>query len=917
VACLTLPAFDQDRALRSLNGIHATSGYISGIGSQSKCSGSGSLPEGNIVIATKGKGNGSDIPAYICIQSPYSGDYSKVRVSWTTRKASDSFAQIMLPGAGDGPSFSQFCPYSATLTTSHSVVCSNIVATAGTHGITVASCSAGPGCSRVSSHWSATPGTTDPSGFPWTPAKPDADHSFSFTIAVTRPPNAHLYAGHSINLPVSGFQIDGPSPAYTKVKAIQIDEKTCTYSVKGGACGTGLTVQFICGNSESMSPATNNYQSLLSDGLPYCYNSPIGYQVNFVRISATASALGSHTLSIREEALNSSNTVMGSATPALYTFEVVATPRFTYLAPTKFGLPPGLSNFNAYLGNYASDMQAFKAANLDNQGQYFNDNFSYFQATYNPDGIFTYGGDSNAIRIADYLSRPVNQGSWESKHHYGFGAIIYVNDRYYVQEVPAGCVSGHKSPKGSSPGENTSDDTCMWGDLETPSWWLAIAQRMGTQLTAYYLALGKYTVWQEWSLFTDGPAMECYRWLGRACRDSLNNRAIAYSLYPFVAAAGAHTNQNVIWGGVAQPTGTIRASPYSVMAWENYGLTGGAWPILDAGSGIDEVKRRLDIYYDIIDELATNCTHTLRVDADYPCGRDTLGYFGPPTYDLALVAKAMSRDYATDSYFKVPPDSMIPVMLGKLLDWEYSYEFNLTGTDDVLPYSMFLAPQAQDSGYESNSGLNAVTMDQYLWYWAVMGDQCILPTSSVSCRTAADQFFSNSFRAPLSPGPISGKVESQWYWGFLDYYNLRTGAKNANELTIMPSQNGYSAIADEMEPFNVGETYPEKPKATAISSSSASIQWYTMEETVSSYVRYCSSSRCDPRGGTAATGGRGSLYDPNIGEYLNRVNVTGLKPNTTYYFGVGAVDSAGNRSWSDFDITIRNPSCCYKFQTAP
>ena len=93
--------------------------------------------------------------------------------------------------------------------------------------------------------------------------------------------------------------------------------------------------------------------------------------------------------------------------------------------------------------------------------------------------------------------------------------------------------------------------------------------------------------------------------------------------------------------------------------------------------------------------------------------------------------------------------------------------------------------------------------------------------------------------------------------------------------------------------------YPAKPTAGNITSSTATITWYTYEQAVTTVVKVGT----DPNNINIKTNCGPSVYTGTDNLWINTCHISGLSPSTLYYFGVGGTDVASNFAFSSVDPT--------------
>jgi hypothetical protein len=174
----------------------------------------------------------------------------------------------------------------------------------------------------------------------------------------------------------------------------------------------------------------------------------------------------------------------------------------------------------------------------------------------------------------------------------------------------------------------------------------------------------------------------------------------------------------------------------------------------------------------------------------------------------------------------------------------------------------------------SFTNLNNLVSVAYAWYWLQTGDP--------SVRDRGDDLFEHAFDAPYSIW--TGKQFSQEFEFSFDYVRFRKGV---NGSTVLPENNPYTGpYADTVPPIservNCDPNYYRGCKAGTIGSTTATIFWGTFKP-ATSQVMY---------GKSTSYGETSPLNKEMVLDHV--VNLTGLKPGTTYHFRTKSVDSAGN-----------------------
>ena len=255
--------------------------------------------------------------------------------------------------------------------------------------------------------------------------------------------------------------------------------------------------------------------------------------------------------------------------------------------------------------------------------------------------------------------------------------------------------------------------------------------------------------------------------------------------------------------------------------------------------------------------------------------------------------------YDVQLYMNVQPDARIPIELMKLMDWFYSTQVNLLGNDYTFPYEPWTVPfncsifQDGDCKWDQG-GLNNLVAPAYAWLGAVYGDTCKLPTSGVKCWDAGDQLTTKAF---FDGYQYTAKNFNQLFQDFSDYVGWRTGAFPGTDSYVLPTHNPLAdPYPDVIGPYPSG-AYPAKPTAGNITSSGATITWYTFEQAATSVVRVGT----DPNNISIETDCGPSVYAGSDNLWINTCQISGLRAGTLYYFGVGGTDVASNFAFSSVD----------------
>jgi hypothetical protein len=128
---------------------------------------------------------------------------------------------------------------------------------------------------------------------------------------------------------------------------------------------------------------------------------------------------------------------------------------------------------------------------------------------------------------------------------------------------------------------------------------------------------------------------------------------------------------------------------------------------------------------------------------------------------------------------------------------------------------------------------------------------------------------------------------------------------------VLPTHNQLgSPYPDVIGPYPSG-AYPAKPTAGNITSSSATITWYTYEKAVTTAVRVGT----DPNNINLETDCGPSIYAGTDNLWINTCNISGLRASTLYYFGAGGTDAASNFAFSAIDPSDLTGNTKFNFIT--
>jgi hypothetical protein len=847
------------------------------------------------------------VPCITSATTPYNGDPTKAQICASTKHPADFLIETYYTvNSYNSPDADYYPYYDATMQASHCGVIAGLMPGGKTYVFNVATCSTGTGgggpapfnCKRTDPNYSVAPiGNGQSNGMSLTTTTPTGS-SFSWTSFVTGSA-PYIYAGHSTNVAVSNQWLAGGTavaPSYIFVTSITVDGQTCAQSGTGGECGvgandTGIRTQFIADNSEDPSPGTANYDTYVAQNGSYAghyfvSNSPsvmnaFGLGVNFVQIAAAATlGNGNHTLAVTMQAADSSQHSIGSPVSFSYNFSVYAQPSFSVTAPASYPPIPNFAAYWQYLAQYgAADAQQFVSSEVNLPGQYLNDNFSA-SMTVNGYGMWNYDGSRVAYGIADELK--TISTAWQSGQSYNLWQVIF--DGVDVEVASTAGRSGTNPPSwNTTVGGITTDGTVRWTNVGSSNWWTAIAERVHDQVRDWQLFHAHYTTDSEWNRFTDGNDMHCHRF-NSVCDGSLpDTRAVEYFLHPFFSPSGgwANVNQRIIWNGVAPETDTWRDLEYEIEALYNYWVMKGSLPV---DNNVNELTRRVDLAVSGIAELVQyNPFHSPGL--------------GLAAFDIGLRAEALYHYWQVMQFMGQAPDNRIPIEVGKMLDWTYSHEFNLTGSDYNLPYTLWVVPYGSQMYNYEQSDLDMLLAPAYAWYGAINGgESCILPTSQARCWDAADTMFQHAFTNVYG----ASKEFSQLYKGMADYIGWRTGTIAGTDSSILPTHNQYTGSpAISIEPYPQSEWAADVAVGN-IGSTSATFSWYNTQSVTNTVVKCYANSNLT---GTpvVAKGGINSQVAGSDNLYFNQLTINGLGPGAMYFCAVGGTNSNGT-ALSAYDI---------------
>jgi len=886
-------------------------------------------------------GIGSQSPGNICITSftyPYLNDFTKAQLCATTASAGDFLIEIYweINGASS-PMADNYAYYDSTMATSHCGVVTGLMPGGrGNYLLSVASCGSGPGhggsfgqnCKRTDPNTSIAPwGNAQSNGLQLSTQQPTGS---TFTWATYAAAAAQtMWQGHMTPVAISNQWKSGSStPAYLMVQSITVDGQLCSNPVDGKmSCGsTGVTVQYTSDNSEAPSAGQSNIAGsyivssgpyaghYFCQGGMYCFMGPFN---NFILVwpgtSTPACTDKCHTISWTMQGTDTSQNNVGPPANSSYSFSVLAQPTYQPAAPGSFPPIPSMSSYWAYLASYGqslsqcgSDCYGVQSvvqmldAELNAPGQYFGgDNFSSGLTT-GPLGIWNYDGTRVAYGVGLVLSSATN---WQARHSYG--AWSPVTDGTNVQVAISACTSsGPQCPNARNAvcrprwsgtlGSKTTEGSCTWVNVGNPSSWNLVAERIHDQVSDWQKLHDCCTTDSEWNRFTDGDAMHAFRNYVTVNGSTPDTRAVKYFLYPFFSPSGGWANQNqrIIWNAFAPETDTMRDREYEIPALYNCWLMGCFGSEGPVDNNVNELQMRVDASLADAERIYE---YTPATGGPFPIP----GGMGTASFDAGLVSEALIHYCAVQTYMGQQCDTRIYVVLPKLLDWLYSNEFNLTGSDWSLPYALWtvpFGPQICRSGCTyKQSDLNMLLATAYAWLGANNGGASyVLPTSGVSAWSVADTMFQHAFDNVYG----GSKEFSQLYKWIPEYIGYRNGSLAGGDSLILPPHNVYlGATTPTIEPYPQAE-FPEGPNS-AVNGNTVTFTWYNTKPVVTSTAKV--SLGCTGVYSQAFNGGVNRPVSGSDNLYVNTVVATGLAAGQ-YCVGFGGTDSLGQVGFEAVDV---------------
>jgi hypothetical protein len=844
-------------------------------------------------------GAGNDQPTNIVITNPYSNNVSWGQFCWSTNSQSDSLVMI-----GEGGNFSRQV-YDPTLTTHHCVVVNNLEP--GTlYYYSVASCTdpvGGKQCAITDTHWSSAPWPTSTSTFTTVQS---TTGPMGFSVFAFGP--GYVYQGSGINVGISLIQTSGLlSPTYAMVIAeASIDGISCLPgALLGATCGnTGLSLAMLCnGNREEVNPSSDNYPVFIFSSQPYtgdyfCWNSYFGEPGMEARIVPSvgsqrhSSAVGGHTLRLLFQLVDytQNNIPIGDPKTLTYKFSVNPPAQFTVTAPTTFPPIPNLAGATDVAGRWgASVCEKLKSGNQ--AGLFLNGNLTVASSEYPPWDTFAYDGNRVFKETADRLDG-VTGGTWQPNHNYVKGDIIVSGG--FTQVVYSPGKSGANPPNFNSyPTGLTMDWGMTWINAGNKQYWTDCSEVIGMQYLNWAVNVAKWAGTGEWNIFPWGMYMDFLRQGdvlnencdgGPTCSGLNATSNLRFGANILTYPAPGFKDENFTYTYYQNQIGTIRPVPYNTNTLLVDWLETGVQPT-------NELNKRIDLLIQTISE-ATGYNPSGPGSAYICC-------YSASDFNVGLWAMTLVETYNVQTYMNSTPDARIPIELMKLLDWFYSSQYNLLGNDYAFPYQPWAVPY-NCSIFQNNQcgplgSLNGLIAPAYAWLGAVYGDSCKLPTSGVKCWDAADSLYSNAWAAYT----LNTKNFNQLFQDFSNYLGWRSGTIPGTDSYVLPTHNQLGpSYHDIIGPYPSG-AYPAKPLAGNITGTTATITWYTFEQAVSTVVMV----GLDPADINVSTNCGSSVYTGTDNLWINTCNISGLTPNTLYYFGVGGTDAASNYAFSAVDIT--------------
>ena len=861
-------------------------------------------------------GAGNDQPTNIVVTNPYSNQASWAQICWNTNNQSDSLVMI-----GEAINFSRQI-YDSTLTTNHCVVVKNLQPTV-QYYYSVASCTdpvGGNQCAVTDANWSSAPWPTTTPTFT-TAASTNGSIAFS---AFAWGPN-YLYQGSTMNVGLSLIQTSGVrSQNYVMmVTQASVDGQSCLPgTLLGNECGsTGISLTMLCdSNRERINSATNNYPVFLFPGAPFtndyvCWSNYFdepGMQAKIVADHGTNGLKGrtlsnsGHNLRLTLQLVDytRNNIPVGEPHVVNYSFLVYPPAQFNVTAPTNFPPIPNYRRSVFIAAKYGPmNCESWKTSNQ--AGIYLNANFNATSANTDPWDIYTYDGNRVFKETAERLDG-VTGDQWQPNHAYNSGDLIVTGGYTQVAMSPG---NSGATPPDFNPvvGGQTHDWGMYWGNAGNKDYYTKCSEIVGTQYLNWAVNIAKWNGTDEWNIFPWGMYMDFLRQgdvLNENCNggqtcSGLNAAAnLRFGANILSYPAPGFKDENYTFTYYENQNQSIRSLPYNTNVTLVHWLETGVQPT-------NELNKRVDMLIQTISEAIKY--NPVGGPDNYVC------CYSASNFNVGLWAMTLINVYNVQTYLNVTPDARIPIELLKLMDWFYSTQFNLLGNDYAFPYQPWAVPYncsvfGNQSCPGALGGLNELVAPAYAWLGAVYGDTCTLPNSKVKCWDAADQMFGKPWDSSYQG---TAKNFNQFFQDFSNYVGWRSGTMAGTDSYVLPPHNPLQdPYPDVVGPYPAG-AYPAKPKASNISSTTATITWYSYEQAVTTTVKVGTSSNhidvetdCGP-----------SIYTGSDNLWINTCDISGLNPGTRYYFGVGGYDAANNFALSAVDPTNNLSGDWLKFTT--
>jgi hypothetical protein len=867
------------------------------------CSGNGSactVPSGCA------PGLGSDIPRNVRVTTPYNGDPTQALISWTT--SSPEYCAVELAGELYPPFTSNDVDRIVNGPNSPSTSCNIVVdslipnsqslsfgygfnAAVNPNGIPSWSLS-GP-APRNSTATSIYPGgnqiyLSNTCQFNTGATNPNSPLTFTTMPFAVQ----DVYQNSYLNIPVTNFlQTGSASITYMVVTHADIDGTNCTVGPGGGACGTER-FQFICDNSEAITPATNNYDTFVLQSGPYagkyfCSNTFWGQAAEFLRVKG--GTLGNHTIHYTLTAVNGSFATLGSAS-GTYQYTVNANPS-PLGAPTLTTGTASVNNFDWL--NAVETVQfylQFLTANTTLPGVYLNDSASSTEYTFLPWTIAAYSGDAVALNLMKwYATAP----AFQATHGYsrgdkfcsaGSGAGACQSDPTCVLVVTTAGTSGGSAPACPAVGGTVTSGGVTFTIVGNGDFWKYMGQRLQRQVRDQYLDLKQsYTV-QEWAIFPAGSLMDCFLEFN-PCSGTLDQKAVAFIGYPNLP--GGMRNQGIVFDYVGTPMGTIRRLPYNMQVLASYWMMTGQYPTLN---GVDVWAAMKDVMIQTGDAILIK-SYTAGVNQwPVPMGLDYANF------DVGLWMKAMVWMYDTENYmshhgWSGTPDPRLPDMLKKVADYFYSTQWAVSGNNSFA-YEPGLIPNITTFVNNNQTNLNNTIAPAYMALWAWYGDSCNLTLSGVSCKSAATTINSHTWdNVQTGSGKEATQVDE---WEF-DYIHWLQGDYAGTTMSWFPDNNAFQgAFTNKTEPI-VDGSY-NQPICIPATHTSANCTWNSKENITNCRVYTGADAGLTVNAVTVSLGA--SVLQSDGLNYLCSGTATGLNPpaDNVLFYALGGLDAQGNEA---------------------